>query len=97
MRAAFDGKQMSHRRVGEVLVVREPYWLSGLIAITPRELQERARKDSSWNGTNNRWLWLAVERRDERVMSTEPDCPPSSPTRSATPTTSTSATRHSCG
>ncbi|MGI8794623.1 MAG: putative quorum-sensing-regulated virulence factor [Acidimicrobiales bacterium] len=75
MRAAFDGKQMSHRKVGEVLVVREPYWLSGLIAITPRELQERARKDSSWNGTDNRWLWLAVQRRDERVMSTEPDLP----------------------
>jgi hypothetical protein len=75
MRGAFDGKQMSHRKVGETIVVREPYWLAGLIAITPSELQERVGKASFRNGTNNRWLWLAVQRRDERVTSSEPYLP----------------------
>lgn len=75
MRSAFDGKQLAHRKVGETLYVAEPYWLSGLVAITPTELQGKVTKASFKNGSGNRWLWLPVERRPARVVSTEPILP----------------------
>ena len=59
MRSGFDGKQLAHRKVGETILVPEPYYLSGLVAITPAELQARVTKASFKNGSGNRWLWLA--------------------------------------
>lgn len=75
MRAAFDGKQLAHRKVGETLYVAEPYYLSGLVAITPTELQAKVTKASFKNGSGNRWLWLPVQRRPLRVVSSEPIFP----------------------
>lgn len=81
MRSAFDGKQLAHRKVSETLYVAEPYWLSGLVAITPTELQAKVTKASFKNGSGNRWLWLPVVRRPVRVMSTEPILPAEFSTR----------------
>ncbi len=75
MRSAFDGKQLAHRKVGETIFVPEPYYLSGLVAITPEELQAKVARASFKNGSGNRWLWLPVVRRDVRVVSTEPIFP----------------------
>jgi hypothetical protein len=75
MRAAFDGKQLSHRKVSETMVVPEPYYLAGLVAITPAELQAKVTKESFKSGSGNRWLWLPVRRRDVVVDSTEPVLP----------------------
>ncbi len=75
MRSAFDGKQLSLRKVAETVVVPEPYYLSGLVAITPTELQRVYKKDGFTSGSGNRWLWLPVERRDVRVLSSEPIFP----------------------
>ena len=75
MRSAFDGKQLAHRKVAETISVPEPYYLSGLVAITPEELQGRVSKSSFKNGSGNRWLWLPVVRRDVRVVSSEPIFP----------------------
>ena len=44
MRSAFDGKQLAHRKVGETIFVPEPYYLSGLVAITPEELQAKVAR-----------------------------------------------------
>jgi hypothetical protein len=75
MRSVFDGKQLAHRKVGETIFVPEPYWLSGLVAITPAELQDKVPRASFKNGSGNRWLWLPVTRRDVRVVSSEPILP----------------------
>jgi hypothetical protein len=75
MRSAFDGKQLAHRRVGETIFVPEPYYLSGLVAITPEELQARADRGLTKTGSGNRWLWLPVRRRSVRVVSSEPVLP----------------------
>lgn len=75
MRSAFDGKQLAHRKVGETIFVPEPYYLSGLVAITPEELQARVPRASFGNGSGNRWLWLPVTRRQVRVVSSEPIFP----------------------
>lgn len=77
MRTAFDGNQLANRKsnANTSVVVPEPYWLSGLVAITPAELQERLPKMSFKSGSGNRWLWLPVIRRDVTVVSTEPSMP----------------------
>ena len=75
MRSAFDGNQLSNRKVGDTLTVPEPYWLSGLVSITPAELQERVPRGSFKSGSGNRWLWLPVRRRDVIVRSAEPVLP----------------------
>lgn len=72
MRSAFDGSQLSNRKANDSLTVPEPYWLSGLVAITPAELQDRVPKGSFKSGSGNRWLWLPVVRRDAVVRSAEP-------------------------
>jgi hypothetical protein len=61
--------------VGETIFVPEPYYLSGLVAITPEELQAKVARSSFKNGSGNRWLWLPVVRRDVRVVSSEPIFP----------------------
>jgi hypothetical protein len=76
MRAAFDGKQLSHRKVAERITVAEPYWLSGLVGITPSALRRRYPQENFDNGSGTRWLWLPVQRRDVRVASQEPILPP---------------------
>lgn len=75
MRAAFDGSQLSNRKAADTLTVEAPYWLSGLVAITPAELQERVPRGSFKSGSGNRWLWLPVRRRDVVVKSTPPVLP----------------------
>lgn len=75
MRAAFDGSQLSNRKAMDTLTVEAPYWLSGLVAITPAELQERVPRGSFKSGSGNRWLWLPVRRRDVVVRSTPPMLP----------------------
>jgi hypothetical protein len=63
MRAAFDGMSLAQRKAAESVVVREPYWLAGLVAITPKELQTKALAETFYSGSGNRWLWLPVARR----------------------------------
>jgi hypothetical protein len=75
MRAAFDGMSLSHRKVAETVTVGEPYWLSGLVAITPAELQDRVQRASFHNGSGNRWLWLPVVQRDVIAEGDEPILP----------------------
>jgi hypothetical protein len=75
VRQVFDGKQLAHKRVSESIFVPEPYYLSGLVAITPEELREKAKKDAFKSGSGNRWLWLPVVRRDVEVVSSPPILP----------------------
>ncbi len=75
MRAAFDGGALANRRAAETVAVPEPYWLSGLVAITPSELQARVVKESFHNGSGNRWLWLPVVQRDVIADGLEPVLP----------------------
>lgn len=75
MRQVFDGKPLAHRRVAETITVPEPYWLSGLIAITPEELRSKVTLGSFKSGSGNRWLWLPVTRRPVRVVSEPPILP----------------------
>ena len=75
MRSAFDGKQLSLRKVAETVIVPEPYYLSGLVGIPPTDLQRISKKQGFTSGTMNRWLWLPVVRREVRVLSSEPVFP----------------------
>lgn len=75
MRSAFDGKSMAHRRISGNILVPEPYYLSGLVGITPTELREKIGNAAFKSGSGNRWLWLPVERRDARVRAQEPILP----------------------
>lgn len=77
VRTAFDGKQLSNRRANSSVttVVEEPYWLSGLVSITPSELQSKLSQDTSnsfKSGSSNRWLWLPVTRRDVPATGAPP-------------------------
>lgn len=63
MRVAFDGGSLSNRRSADQKVVRPPYWLPALVAITPSELQARVEAGSLQSGSTNRWLHLPVTRR----------------------------------
>lgn len=64
MRQAFDGGPISNRRSGETKTVVPPYWLPALIAITPDELRNRLEGGALRSGSANRWLYLAVVKRD---------------------------------
>lgn len=75
VRAAFDGKQLSLRKVSERVVVPEPYYLSFLVGITPIALRKAIKRSAFTDGSGNRVLWLPVVRRPVRVMSTEPIFP----------------------
>jgi hypothetical protein len=76
LREAFDGEQLWHTRVSSVVTVKQPYWLSALIAITPSELQDKLPKGALLNGSGNRWLYVPVERRDvQSAGHIRPDIP----------------------
>lgn len=75
VRQVFDGKQLAHKRVSESIFVPEPYYVTGLVAITPEELRDKAKKDAFKTGSGNRWLWLPVVRRDVEVVSSPPILP----------------------
>lgn len=64
MRQAFDGGPLSNRKAGETKTVMPPYWLPALIGITPVELRSRLEPGALQSGSANRWLYLAVTRRD---------------------------------
>jgi len=44
--------------------VMPPYWLPALIGITPSELGRRIEPGALQSGSANRWLYLAVRKRD---------------------------------
>lgn len=73
-RAAFDGNQMAHRRANsnDTIIVPAPYYVTGLVAITPAELQMKLASVSLRSGSTNRWLWLPVMRREITVSGAEP-------------------------
>lgn len=72
MRAAFDGMSMAQRKAAETVTVKEPYWLCGLVGITPKELQLKALAESFYSGSGNRWLWLPVIRRSRDSLDSAP-------------------------
>lgn len=72
MRAAFDGMSMAQRKAAETITVKEPYWLCGLVGITPKELQLKALAESFYSGSGNRWLWLPVIRRSRDSLNSAP-------------------------
>lgn len=73
LRTAFDGGPLSNRRSNDTKTVNPPYWLPGLIAITPDELVERTEAGALKSGSANRWLYLAVHRRPDRGTNAMPE------------------------
>ncbi|MES2211397.1 MAG: DUF3987 domain-containing protein, partial [Chloroflexota bacterium] len=72
MRQAFDGGPLSNRRSNETKTISPPYWLPALIAITPDELRIRLEAGALQSGSANRWLYLAVEKRETPATNDEP-------------------------
>lgn len=72
MRAAFDGSQLSNRKAGDSKSVTAPYWLPGLVGITPSELRLLMGPGAMQNGSANRWLYLPVHRRDFMPVNVPP-------------------------
>lgn len=72
MRMAFDGGPLENRKVGETKVVQPPYWLPALIGITPTELGQRLEPGALTSGSANRWLYLPVQKREERGRNLSP-------------------------
>lgn len=75
MRAAWDGKVLSNRKQSTQQSIEPPYWVSALVAITPKELRAKSPTGAFTSGSFNRWLWLPVIRRDVDVLDTPPDIP----------------------
>jgi hypothetical protein len=73
MRLAFDGGQLSNRKVGDSKVVDPPYWLPALIGITPKELRNMIGLSAMTNGSANRWLYLPVVKRKAPALNTPPE------------------------
>jgi hypothetical protein len=76
MRSAFDGGALENRKIGESKVVMPPYWLPAIIGITPSELGERLEPGAFQSGSANRWLYLAVAKRDVQSDDSPPTFSP---------------------
>ncbi|MBX3031896.1 MAG: bifunctional DNA primase/polymerase [Chloroflexi bacterium] len=74
MRVAFDGRQLSNRKVKDSDSVNG-YWLAGLISVTPDELRSKVPKNFMKSGSGNRWLWVPVRRRPVVSKNTPPALP----------------------
>jgi len=75
LRTAFDGEALAQHKADDSRVVRPPYWLGALVAITPDELRARIAADAALTGSGNRWLYLATQRRAVAAGGHAPEIP----------------------
>jgi hypothetical protein len=78
MRQAFDGGPLSNNRSNrnDSKHVTDRYWLPALIGITPTELREKLEQGAFKSGSANRWLYLAVHKRDKETLHGRPNLEP---------------------